>query len=319
MPGMSGIPAIDLGRTGSELDPAITRRIGDALREVGFFAVENHGIPSDLLDRAYAAAVEFFRLPPTVKSRYSRPELFGQRGYTGFAVERAVGAPVADLKEFFQIGRGHGPSEYGPNVWPGELPAFREVFAPLYDALERLAARIAAACSLYLNLPADFLPSRIAGGESVLRVIHYPPLADKIPAGAVRAAAHADINFLTLLCGATAAGLEILTRDSRWQPVTARIDQIIVDSGDMLQNLTGGLFRSTTHRVINPAGSNGSRLSMPFFIHPRPEVDLTPLPDLAELARRGRRFPSVAAGEFLKQRLSAIRPTERKEHHVRTP
>ena len=307
---MMDIPTINFGPPGSESDAATARQIGDALRGVGFFSVENHGIPLDLLDRASAVAFEFFRLPSSAKSLYARPGLFGQRGYTGFAVERAIGATVADLKEFFQLGRDDGRSEYGPNVWPEELPAFREAFSRLFDALERLAGRIATACSLYLDRPASFLPSRIAGGESVLRVIHYPPLSADHPADAVRAAAHEDINFLTLLCGATAPGLEILTRDGRWQSVVARKDQIIVDSGDMLQNLTGGLFRSTTHRVVNPTGHNLSRVSMPFFVHPRSEVDLTPLPDLAVRALSDRTFPSLSAGEFLRQRLSAIRSTE---------
>ncbi|HEX6986753.1 MAG TPA: 2OG-Fe(II) oxygenase family protein, partial [Planctomycetaceae bacterium] len=230
-----------------------------------------------------------------------------------FAVERAIGASVADLKEFYQLGRDHGPSAYGPNVWPEEVWAFRESFAELFDRLETLAARIVTACSLYLDRPADFLPSRIAGGESVLRVIQYPPLPADVPPGAIRAAAHEDINFLTLLCGATADGLEIRTRDGRWHPVSARHTQIVVDSGDMLQNLTGGLFRSTTHRVVNPSGPNESRLSMPFFVHPRAEVDLSPLPDLAARAKTGRAFPSLTAGEFLRERLAAIRPAERRE------
>lgn len=310
---MADLPAIDLGHANAERSPETIRAIGDALREVGFLSVENHGVPLDLIDRAYAAAVEFFQLPAAAKSRYSRPELFGQRGYTGFAVEKAIGASVADLKEFYQLGRDHGPSAYGPNVWPDEVPPFRESFAALYDALERLATRIATACSLYLERPAGFLPSRIAGGESVLRVIHYPPLPVDVPAGAVRAAAHEDINFLTLLCGATADGLEIQTRDGRWHAVSARHSQIVVDAGDMLQNLTGGLFRSTTHRVVNPAGRDESRLSMPFFVHPSSEVDLTPLPDLADRAGSSREFRSVTAGEFLTERLTAIRSAEQRK------
>lgn len=312
---MSDLPVIDFGRPDAVHDAGTVEAIGTALREVGFFAVVNHGVRAELIDRAYAAANEFFQLPAEAKSRYARPDLLGQRGYTGFAVERAIGASVADLKEFYQVGRDHGSSEYGANVWPEEPGEFRDAFRGLYDALEALAIRVSTACSLYLNRPADFLPSRIAGGESVLRIIHYPPLPEQVPDGAVRAAAHEDINFLTLLCGATAAGLEIRTRDGRWHSVTAGRDAIIVDSGDMLQNLTGGRFRSTTHRVVNPPGRAESRLSMPFFVHPRAEVDLTPLPDLAD---GGRSFPSLTAGEFLRERLSAIRPTEQKDSDART-
>lgn len=315
MPGMFAIPTIALGSDGAESDPATVKEIGDALRDVGFFAVEGHGVPSALVDQAYVAAMTFFEQPATVKSTYARPDLLGQRGYTGFAGERAIGASAADLKEFFQLGRERGSSAYGPNLWPMEPPAFREAFIELYDQLESFAVRIAKACSLYLGRGADFLPSRIAGGESVLRVIHYPPLPPDVPTGAVRAAAHADINFLTLLVGATADGLEIKTRDGRWHAVTARPGQIIVDSGDMLQNLTGGLFRSTVHRVVNPQGKNESRFSIPFFVHPRAQVDLTPLPGLAAVAVKA--YPSLTADEFLRQRLAAIRPSEPvKDNHA---
>jgi isopenicillin N synthase-like dioxygenase len=308
---MAAIPVIDLRRA-SERDVVTAQAVGDALRDIGFFAVENHGIPQELIERAYAAANEFFSLPDEVKRRYARPDLYGQRGYTGFAGERAIGARLPDLKEFFQIGRATGASTYGPNVWPAETPSFRGAFAELFDRLEGLAMRLAAACSVYLERPADYLPSLIVRGESVLRIIHYPPLPPDARGDALRAAAHADINFLTLLCGATAEGLEIQTRDGRWQAVEARRGRIVVDSGDMLQHLTGGLFRSTTHRVVNPVGRNTSRLSLPFFVHPRSEVDLTPDPEIAGRGTASGTFAPVTAGEFLRERLARIRPEEQR-------
>lgn len=308
IPRMAVIPVISLERSDAERDRLVVEQIGSALRDIGFFAVEGHDVSSRMIEEAYSAAMSFFSLPTSAKIQLARPNLLGQRGYTGFAVERALKASAADLKEFYQIGRDDGASAYGPNVWPDEIANFRETLSSLYDRLESLANRISTACSLYIRRDAEFLSSRINGGESVLRVIHYPPLPEELPPGAIRAAAHADINFMTLLVGATAEGLEIQTRDGEWQSVTAEPGQIIVDSGDMLQNMTGGLFRSTVHRVMNPVGTNESRLSMPFFVHPRAEVDLTPLPDLVKST--GRTYPSLTADEFLRQRLAAIRPSE---------
>ncbi|MFH5804759.1 isopenicillin N synthase family dioxygenase [Alienimonas sp. DA493] len=281
-------------------------QIGAALREVGFFSLIDHGVDDALIAAAYEAATAFFARPEEEKRRFEVPGALGQRGYTATGGERAAGAAAADLKEFFQIGPLEADAPGGPNVWPDE--EFRAAVEPLYAALRDAAVRVAAAVSEDLGLGRDFLPDRIAGGESILRLIHYPPVPDDAPPAATRAAAHADINLLTLLVEATAAGLEIESRDgSGWLPVVARPGEIVADSGDMLQNLTGGVIRSTVHRVVNPPGEGArqARLSMPFFCHPRPDVDLAPL-NLP--GAKPERFRALTAGAFLEERLRAIRP-----------
>ena len=295
-------PTIPTVRLGADDAPA---RIGSALREVGFLNLIGHGVSDGLIADAYAAATAFFARPAEEKERFAVPGALGQRGYTATGGEKAAGAAAADLKEFFQIGPPEPNAPGGENVWPGD--DFRDAVEPLYRALRRAATRVAAAVSEHLGLAPDFLPDRVRGGESILRLIHYPPVPADAPPAATRAAAHADINLLTLLVGATSAGLEIEPRDGGgWVPVVAEPGQIVVDSGDMLQNLTGGAIRSTVHRVVNPPGARAraGRLSMPFFCHPRPDVDLTPL-DLPGADRD--QFRSLTAGEFLRERLEAIR------------
>ena len=290
--------------TVSLADADAVPRVGAALGEVGFFNLEGHGVSPHLIDGAYAAATAFFARPEAEKRRFEVPGSSGQRGYTATGGEKAAGAKAADLKEFFQVGPPEPDAPGGANVWPGD--DFRDAVEPLYAALRDAAVRVAAAVGQHIGLGADFLPDRIRGGESILRLIHYPPVLEHAPPAAVRAAAHADINLLTLLVGATDAGLEIEGRDGAWRPVVAAPGQIVADSGDMLQNLTGGVIRSTVHRVVNPAGpaARRARLSMPFFTHPRPDVDLTPL-DLPGSDRS--KYRSLTAGEFLAERLKAIR------------
>lgn len=300
LPRGPAIPTVSL--RGNDVAPAV----GAALREVGFLNLVDHGVTDELIAGAYAAAQDFFARPEAEKRRFTVAGALGQRGYTATGGEKAAGAAAADLKEFYQIGPPEPDAPGGPNVWPDD--AFRDAVEPLYAALRSAALRVAAAVSEDLGLGADFLPDRIAGGESILRLIHYPPVPANAPPAATRAAAHADINLLTLLVGATSAGLEIESRDgSGWLPVVAEPGQIVADSGDMLQNLTGGVIRSTVHRVVNPPGAAAreARLSLPFFCHPRPDVDLTPL-DLPGATPD--RFRPLTAGEFLTERLNAIRP-----------
>lgn len=273
--------------------------MGQALEHTGFFILVKHGIDPQLLEQAYRQIQALFALPLSQKQQYEKPELHGQRGYISFGKEHAKDQPLPDLKEFWHLGR-------TDNLWPQELPAFAPALTRLYHALDQCAARLLQAASLYLDAPADFLPELVRGGSTILRLIHYPPVPTDAPPGAVRAAPHEDINFITLLCGATAAGLELRQRDGSWLPVPVVADGIVVDSGDMLQWLTNGLFRSTTHRVVNPIGSNESRYSVPFFVHPRPEVDLTPLPQWVTRTGGIPRFGATTAADYLQQRLREI-------------
>ena len=304
------IPVLDLQDfiTGQNTEGFVTA-FGEALAEYGFFALENHGVEQRIIDAAYGAAEAFFALPEATKARYEIADFKGQRGFTCFGKEHAKDSAAPDLKEFWHVGREQptaNPVSYPHNVWPREVPQFRPVMATLFEQLEACASHLMAACAQYLNQPNDFFSMQVSEGQTILRVIHYPPVPDDITPSSQRAAPHEDINLITLLCEATTPGLELLTREGVWLPITPIPGQIIVDTGDMLQSLTNGLLRSTTHRVVNPTSSRDRRFSMPFFVHPRPEFDLTPLPDCIRRTGGSAIFPDQTAGEYLHQRLQEI-------------
>ncbi len=316
---MSGasIPVVDL----EDLQAGGARRdqfvdvMGRALSDIGFFAVKNHGISHEQIAAAYERARAFFSRTLEQKRRYEDPAKKAQRGFTSFGKEHAKGMDAPDLKEFWQVGRTDVPDDhfvhrlYGPNVWPDrDVPGFERAMTTLYQGLESLGRELLVLCGEYLDDDPAWYRDAASEGDTILRVIHYPPVPDDAPASSIRAAAHEDINLITLLCGATADGLELLQRDGTWLPVTAAHDEIIVDAGDMLQNVTNGLFKSTTHRVVRPAHekANEARFSMPCFVHPRGDVDLTPRARCVELTGGERRYASIAAGEYLAQRLREI-------------
>jgi isopenicillin N synthase-like dioxygenase len=311
---MQNIPVLDLeeftsGSTRSE--EKFVQTMGEALREIGFFALKNHGVDYRLIEKAYQTAEDFFSLPESAKKKYENLELKGQRGFTSFGREHAKNNNAPDLKEFWHVGRDLPRShplweEYPQNLWPTEIPEFKEVMNELFRQLDVCSTKLLDACSLYIGEDRNFFSDMAKDGNTVLRVINYPEVpADRNPAS-VRAAAHEDINFITLLCEATSGGLELLQRDGTWLPIHALKGQIIVDSGDMIQNITNGLLKSTTHRVVNPNNSREKRFSMPFFVHPRSEVSLSPLS--RSIARTGGKkvFPDITAGEYLGQRLKEL-------------
>ena len=277
--------------------------LGHSLETIGFFALTDHGISPELIQSAYAAAEALFSLPEALKVRYEKSSLKGQRGFTAFGREHAKDSAYPDLKEFWHIGRA---TAQPANLWPQEVNTFQPVMSNLFEQLENCANILLDACALYLNMPPTALRETTIDSPTLLRVIHYPPIPLEAHPSSVRAAPHEDINLITLLCESTAPGLELLQKDGTWLPIAAIPGQIIVDTGDMLQNLTNGLFKSTTHRVTNPACDRDRRFSLPFFVHPRPEVDLSPLP--ACIARTGgqAQFPSLTAGAYLTQRLQEI-------------
>ena len=308
------IPTVDFQLALSELEQdreTFVQDVGNALKDIGFFALINHGIPRSLIDETYRQCDAFFDLDEATKRTYLQPNIAHQRGYTAFGVEHAKDNPAPDLKEFWQAGRpypndGSTPT-YPQNVWPTEhVEGFQETTEKLYLGMELLAQRLLEACSLYLGQEATWLPDMSVEGNTIMRMIHYPPLDDSMPEGAVRSAAHEDINFITLLVTATADGLEVMDHDGTWIKVQGDQDAIIVDSGDMLQNLTNGLFKSTTHRVVNPKHANTRRYSMPMFVHPRNEIDLTPHPTFVEMTGGEPLYPSILAGDYLHQRLKEI-------------
>ena len=304
------IPTLDLREyTGG--DPAsrdaFVQKMGEALEDIGFFALSGHGIPLEDIQAAYDRSEVFFNQPDAEKMRWNQPG--NQRGYVPFGVEHAKDNPAPDLKEFWQTGRvlpdDHPlKEEYPVNIWPGA--DFEAAIDGLYRQMDALSLTLLEICSLYLDKPADWLPEMAQHGNTILRVLHYPALGPDVPEGAVRSAQHEDINFITLLVGASADGLEVMDHDGEWIAVEGNHEHIIVDSGDMLQNLTNGLFKAVTHRVINPPDATSDRYSMPLFTHPRDEIDLTPRPEF--IARTGgeAKFPSIKAGEYLRQRLIEI-------------
>lgn len=296
----------DAGRRAAMVDT-----LGRGLVELGFLNVADHGIEGELVSRVYDRWRELFELPDEVKRRYRVGE-GGERGYTPFGVEHAKGRTQADLKEFWHVGQvppdGHPlASVYPENVWPEEVDAIREPTLELYRRLEATAMVILEALADYFDLPKSTFSSLAEHGNSILRVIRYPPVPEDVEPGAVRAAEHEDINLITLLPEATDSGLEILTREGEWMPVVSGPGQIVVDAGDMLSRVTNEVVPATTHRVVNPQGPSArrERYSMPFFVHCYPDADLTVMD---RFVRDGRpaKYPPITAGELLHQRLREI-------------
>lgn len=308
------IPVLDLqdfirGSASQRTD--FVQTLGRALEEIGFFAIANHGVDSGLIEKAYSLSRGFFDLPVDTKRKYEIEGMKGQRGYTSFGKEHAKDSKAPDLKEFWHVGPQVSEAhpmykEYPQNVWVQELADFKPTLLQLYQQLEECSMRLLEACSLFIDRPQNFLRQLAEDGNSILRIIHYPPVPEDAHPASIRAAAHEDINLITLLCESTAGGLELLQRDGSWLPVHSLQGQIIVDSGDMIQNLTNGLFKSTTHRVVNPDDSRERRFSMPFFVHPRSEVSLSPLKECVDRTGGQKRFPDILAGEYLEKRLQEI-------------
>lgn len=309
------IPSLDLADFTSG-DPARKARfvedLGNAYQTIGFVALRNHGLTDQQTAELYADVQEFFRLPDEQKQRYENPELAGQRGYISKGKEHAKGRNTGDLKEFFHVGQEvDDPTdpvakEYPDNIWPAEVPRFQASTRRAYRTLEAAGKQVLRAIALYLSLPEDFFEDKVRNGNSILRPIHYFPIEnpDSVPADAVRAAEHGDINLITLLMGASADGLQVKRRDGKWIAITALPDQIVVNVGDMLQRLTNGVLKSTIHRVVNPPREkmNTSRFSIPFFMHPRSEMSLAALPQTVT-ADNPKQMEDITAGEFLNERL----------------
>jgi len=297
----------------STRDPkAFAQALGASFERYGFAIVSDHGIPAPLIARAEAAARALFALPETTKRAYHLAGGAGQRGYTPFGVETAKGASEHDLKEFWHIGRELPPghrfvASMPANLWPREVADFRATFEALYGAFDAAGLRILEAIARHLGLAPDYFDDAVADGNSVLRLLHYPPISPDAPG--VRAGAHEDINTITLLLGAEEAGLELLDRDGAWLAVAPAPGQLVVNVGDMLQRLTNGVLRSTTHRVVNPPPERRgrARYSMPFFLHFRPDFRIETLPGCITPDRPNRYLEPITADDFLMQRLREIK------------
>lgn len=311
------IPRLDLNtylNGSAEERKRFSDDIGRAFNETGFVTITNHGLSKELIDNLYKQVKALFALPEEVKLKYEIPGLAGQRGYTSKGKETAKGFKVPDLKEFWQIGQtvtDGDPikNEYPDNVTVEELPEFNTVTREIYQKLEGAGKNLLRAIAVYLGLDENYFDDKVHNGNSILRTLHYFPIEDPdaLPPDAVRAGAHEDINLITLLIGASADGLEVLTRENTWYPIKAHGEDIVVNVGDMLQRLTNGKLKSTTHRVVNPPREEmkNSRFSVPFFLHPKSDMDLTSLESCID-AGHPKQFSDMTAGEYLDERLREI-------------
>ena len=306
-------PLASVSLNASRTDPqGFARELGESFERYGFAIIADHGIPADLITRADEKARAFFALPEEVKRSYRMSGGGGARGYTPFGIETAKGATEHDLKEFWHVGRqlpeGHRFSEVmAANVWPNEVEGFRETFLELFAAFDTAGLRILEAIARHLGLAPDYFEDTVEDGNSVLRLLHYPPVSPDAPG--VRAGAHEDINTITLLLGAEEAGLQLLDRDGEWLAVSPKEGELVVNIGDMLQRLTNNVLKSTSHRVVNPPPERRgrSRYSMPFFLHFRPDFLIETLPSCVSKDRPNLYPEPITAHDFLLQRLREIK------------
>src|SRR5687767_8845119 len=308
------IPIVDLAEflSGDETrKKRFVNELGKAYEEVGFVAVKNHGIPDDLIADLYKYVQHFFALPTEKKLQYEKKELAGQRGYTSFGREHAKGYEAPDLKEFFQFGQtveDNDPirEEYPENVKVNEIPQFTPTLQKAYRNFEKSGKALLQAIALFLGLDEHYFDEFVHNGNSILRAIHYPPITSE-PKSAIRAEQHEDINLITLLVGASADGLEILTKKNEWIGVTSLPEQIVVNVGDMLQRLTNNRLKSTTHRVVNPKRElwHTSRFSIPFFLHPKSSMSLACLDQCID-EKHPKAYEDITAGGYLDERLKEI-------------
>ena len=307
------IPVVDLSEflSGDETrKQKFVQELGKAYEDVGFVAVKNHGIPDELIGDLYKYVQQFFKQDDDVKLNYEKKELAGQRGYTSFGREHAKGFDAPDLKEFFQYGQtvedGEKTEEYPDNVVVNEVPQFTPTLYKAYRAFEKSGKALLQAIALYLGLDEHYFDEWVHNGNSILRAIHYPPIKGE-PKSAIRAEQHEDINLITLLVGASADGLQILTKQGEWVGVTSLPEQIVVNVGDMLQRLTNNKLRSTTHRVVNPQRElwGTSRFSIPFFLHPKSNMNLASLESTID-EQHPKAYEDATAGEYLDERLREI-------------
>jgi len=293
---------------------AFTQRLGDSYARWGFAVISDHGMPQDKVDAAIDQMKAFFALPEEAKKKY-KLGVGGQRGYTPFGIETAKGATHFDLKEFWHVGRdlppGHRFRDHmADNVWPdAELPEFHEKVQWLYSALDAMGLKVLESIAVYLGLDRHFFDDKVDDGNSILRLLHYPPQTEPPPEGSVRAGAHEDINVITLLLGAEEGGLEVLHRNGQWLGVNPPAGSLVVNVGDMLQRLTNHVYPSTTHRVVNPPGdlARKPRYSVPFFLHPNPDVVLDPLASCITPDNPSRYSTSITSHEYLMERLREIK------------
>lgn len=307
---LKNLPTLSLAAQDSDPD-AFAQAFGDSFRTFGFAVVADHGVDRALIDKAWEQTRLLFDLPEAVKRSYYTADLAGQRGYTPFGTEIAKDAEHVDLKEFWHIGRdlppGHRFRDHMPdNIWPSELPEFRATFEAMYAAFDHAGNRLLSAIARYLGLAPDWFDSAVENGNSVMRLLHYPPIPKDAPG--IRAGAHGDINLITLLLGAEEGGLQLLTRQGDWLSITPPEGAMVINCGDMLERLTNNHLPATIHRVLNPPPERRHipRYSMPFFLHLASDFLIETLPGCVDDAHPNLYPEPISANDFLVQRLIEI-------------
>ena len=308
---MTRIPSVNLSDFTSD-NPAKKQKfvdaIGEAYEDIGFVALKGHFLNDELVENLYTEVKRFFSLPTETKQHYEIPGIGGQRGYVSFGKESAKGKKEGDLKEFWHFGQyvEKNPkleAEYPDNVIVNELPEFNAIGKETYKMLEKTAKYVLRALALHLGIEETYFDGFIHNGNSILRPIHYPPITDE-PKEAVRAAAHGDINLITLLMGAQGRGLQVQNHKGEWLDAIAQPDELMINVGDMLSRHTNNKLKSTIHRVINPPKElwGTSRYSIPFFMHPVSDMKLDVLEGCID-KNNPKAFEDITAGEFLNERL----------------
>ena len=311
---MPNIPSVDLNNFLSDdklIRNNFVKKLGKAYNEIGFVALKGHFLNEQVIRNIYKSIKAFFNLPQDIKNKYELEGFSGQRGYTSFGKEHAKGKEHGDLKEFWHFGQYLDDYEYSQfgypkNIYVKEVPEFNEIGKTVYKALEKTAIYVLRAISLYLDLDEYHFDKHVIKGNSILRPIHYPPIITK-PKGAERAAAHGDINLITLLIGAHGKGLQVLTNDGEWIDAIAEKDEIIINVGDMLSRYTNNKLKSTIHKVVNPPKDQWkkSRYSIPFFLHPIGNMKLNVLDSCID-KDNPKKYEDISAHDFLVQRLKEI-------------
>ena len=309
---MQQIPSVDLRDFLSE-DPArkqkFVNEIGKAYEDIGFVALKGHFLNDQLVEDLYAEVRNFFNLPLDNKTKYEIPGIGGQRGYVSFGKEHAKGRSAGDLKEFWHFGQyvsedSKYAAEYPKNIEVSELPNFNSIGEEAYKMLEKTGVYVLRALALYIGLDELYFDPYVKEGNSILRPIHYPPITDEPKDGAVRAAAHGDINLITLLMGAQGKGLQVQNNNGEWIDAMAQPDELMINVGDMLSRHTNNKLKSTIHQVVNPPRElwGSSRYSIPFFMHPVSDMNLNCLPECID-EKNPKLFDDITAGDYLNERL----------------
>lgn len=310
----TGIPSVNLADFLSE-DPArkqkFVNEIGKAYEEIGFVALKGHFLSEELVENLYSNVREFYALPTETKNNYIIEGIGGQRGYTAFGNEHAKGRTVGDLKEFWHFGQyisaeDNAKYNYPANVEVREVEGFNKYGEEAYKQLEKTGIYVLRALALFLELDEFYFDNKVINGNSILRAIHYPPITEE-PKDAVRAGAHGDINLITLLMGAQGRGLQVQKHDGTWVDAIAEDDELVINVGDMLSRHTNNRLKSTIHQVVNPEKElwGTSRYSIPFFMHPVSDMDLSVLENCIT-EENPKQFEDITAGDFLTQRLREI-------------